>query len=152
MFRIVTSLLALSLFTGAAVGASAQAPPPEGPPLGSNPYAQQPDPTTTTRPNPQMVAEAKKWFAQLQNGRIDRSQMESGPSANMNDATISNAQHMIGSLGQPVSFVQQRSGSQGGVNYALYLVTFRNGQKVEFLFAIDQQGKIASLGLGTPRQ
>ena len=70
--------------------------------------------------------------------------------ANMNAATVANAQRMIGGLGKPVSFVEQHSQSQGSTNAALFLVTFQNGQQIDFLFMLDSQGKVAGLGLGTP--
>ena len=47
----------------------------------------------------------------------------------------------------PVSFDQQRSGTQGDVRYDVYLVTFANGTKLDFLIAVDGQGKIAGMRL-----
>jgi hypothetical protein len=155
MFRISTSLFALAIWASATLGASAQQypPPPEGAPQSNNPYAQpyQPNtPTTTNAPNPAMLARAKSVFAQLQEGKIDRSQLATGPNTNFTDASIANAQKMIGNLGKPTSFVQQQSMTQGSVSAAIYLVRFNNGQSVDFLFAVDSQGKIAGLSLGTP--
>lgn len=155
MLRITTTIIAAALFAGAPLLAMAaqQAPPPEGAPVQGNPYGPQAEPNSATsnQLNKPLLAKAKQWFAALQQGRIDRSQMEAGPNANLNDATIANAKKMIGGLGQPVSFVQQRTGTQGNITYAIYAVGFRNGQSVDFLFAMDGSGKIASLGLGTPR-
>lgn len=154
MFRIYTGLLALALSL-APLGVTAQEyPPPEGAPQPNNPYAQpqQPGaPAVNNAPNPALLARAESVFMQLQAGKIDRSAMATGPNSNFTDATITNAQKMIGGLGKPVSFVQQQATSQGSVHAAIYLVTFKNGQKVEFLFALDSQGKIAGLSLGTPR-
>ena len=149
IIRLVTSLFALALWASGASAAGAQGyPPSEGAPQSNNPYASS---AANNTPNPALLAKAKNWFGQLQAGQIDREQMESGPNANLNDATISNAQRMIGDLGKPISFVQQRTGSQGGVTYAIYLVTFKNCEKVDFLFAVDHEGKVASLGLGSPK-
>jgi hypothetical protein len=153
MLRNVISLFAFALYAGVAPAALAQMPPPpEGAPQATNPYAQPygPNAAATAAPNPAMLAKAKKWFAQLQSGHVDRSQLENNANANMSDATISNAQRMIGSLGAPVLFVQQRAGTQSGISYAIYQLTFRNGQKLDFLFALDGEGKVASLGLGSP--
>jgi len=155
MFRIPISLLAFVICAGGATAfgsAQQMPPPPEGPPQAGNPYAQPygSRPATTSAPNPQMLAKARRWFSELQSGSVDRSQLASNANANMNDATISNAQKMIGGLGKPVSFVQQQAGSQNGMSYAIYLVTFSDGQRVDFLFAMDQSGKVTSLGLGTP--
>lgn len=156
MFRIFTSLIAGALFAGStALGALAQQmPPPEGPPQGTNPYGQPhapPDTTTSSVPSPQMLATAKKMFAELQSGKIDRSQLStSNPNANMNDASIANGYKMVNGLGAPVSFVPQRTSSQGNLSAALYLITFKNGEKLDFLLILDSQGKVAGMGLGTP--
>jgi hypothetical protein len=125
-------------------------PPPEGAPEATNPYGQPYD--APSAPNPQMLAKAKHWFAQLQSGHIDRTQLESNANANMSPSTLSSAKQMVGSLGTPVSFVQQRAGTQGNISYAIYLLTFKNGEKIDFLFALDSEGKVASLGLGSPHQ
>ena len=154
MLRITTTIIAAALFTSAPLlGAAQQPPPPEGAPIQGNPYGQPgaTDASESNTLNKPLLAKAKSWFADLQQGKIDRSQMESGPNANLNDATIANAQKMIGSLGTPASFVQQREGTQGNITYALYTVTFRNGQKLDFLFAVDSTGKVASLGIGSPQ-
>ena len=101
--------------------------------------------------NKPLLAKAKSWFVALQRGNVDRSQMESGPNANANEATITNAPGLIAGLGAPVSFTQQSTGKRGNLTYGIYLATFHNGDKVYFLFVVDDQGKVASLGLGTPR-
>jgi hypothetical protein len=98
-----------------------------------------------------MLGRARHVFEELQTGSLNRSELAAGPNANMNAATISNAQRMIGNLGTPVSFVQQQAGSQNGVAWAVYLVTFKNGQTIDFLYGAGSDGKIQTLGLGTPR-
>ena len=154
MVRITTTFIAAALFASASLlCAGAQQPPPEGPPIQGNPYGQPggSSGSGSNTVNKPLLGKARNWFAALQEGKIDRSEMESGPNANMNDATVANAQKMIGGLGPPVTFVQQREGTQGNITYAVYAVTFRNGESVDFLFAVDSSGKVASLGLGTPR-
>lgn len=152
MVRIFLSTLALALCTGAAIPVLAQQmPPPEGAPEQNNPYAQPaPGATTTPAQSKALLTRAKVWFGELQSGSVDRSQLASNANSNMSDATIANAKQMIGALGKPVSFVAQRTGSQGGVTYGIYIVTFKNGQTVDFLFALDSTGKVTSLGLGNP--
>lgn len=154
MIRITTTIIAAALFASAPLlGVAQQPPPPEGAPVQGNPYGQPGAASAagTNAVNKPLLAKAEKWFAALQHGSVDRSQMESGANANLNDATIANAQKMIGSLGAPTNFVQQREGTQGNITYAIYAVTFRNGDKMDFLFAVDGSVKVASLGLGTPR-
>lgn len=152
MFRNFTSFFAIALWASVALCASAQQPPPEGAPQAENPYGQPYSPNaTTSAPNPAMLARAKSWFAQLQSGKVDRSQLGANAGGSLSEATIANARTEIGSLGMPVSFVQEQAGSQGGVSYGIYTVTFKNGKKVDFLFAVDSQGKVTSLGLGSPK-
>jgi hypothetical protein len=154
MFRIFVSLAVLALYAGIAFPAGAQQmPPPEGPPVQGNPYGAPANGESSAPhiPDAVMLASAKKVFAQLQTGKLDRSQLSAtSANANLNESTIANAQHMIGDLGKPVSFVKQHSTSQGDMSAALYLVTFGNGQKIEFLYMVDRQGKVTGLGLGTP--
>jgi hypothetical protein len=149
MIRILIASIAFTLFASALPASAQQPPPPEGAAQQNNPYAQS-GPSAGAASNSKMLARAKNWFGQLQTGKIDRSQLANNANSNMNDATIANAQKMVGGLGKPVSFVPQRSGSQGNITYGIYLVTFQNGQKIDFLFAVDGSGKISSLGLGSP--
>ena|SRR5579863_8691546 len=153
MIRTFTLLAAIAFTAGAAFPASAQQmPPPEGPPVGGNPYgAPGGEPAATPIPDKVMLAQAKKIFGELQTGKVDPSQFSSNSAnASMNAATVANAQRMIGGLGKPVSFLAQQSQSRGSTNAVLYLVTFQNGQQIDFLFMVDSQGKVAGLGLGTP--
>ncbi|HLX25434.1 MAG TPA: hypothetical protein VKR05_00460 [Candidatus Cybelea sp.] len=146
MMRIFIGSFALTLaVAGAWLPAAAQEYPPPGalPPASAA--------SATAKPDPAMLGRARHFFQELQTGNVDRSDLAAGPNANMNNATISNAQHMIGSLGTPVSFVQQQAGSQNGVSWAIYLVTFKNGQSIDFLYGVGSDGKITTLGLGTPR-
>jgi hypothetical protein len=145
MLRLHPLLLAVTLFGAAGAPALAQAYPSYG--------SSQARPSAS--PDPTLLARAKSTFVALQSGKLDRSQLAAnGPNGNMTDATIANAQKAIGGLGPPVSFVQQQyqqgSGSQGNVSAAIYVVTFKNGEKIDFLFAVDAQGKIEGMSLGTP--
>jgi hypothetical protein len=151
MFCIRTALLALAIYASVgAMAASAQQPPPEGAPIPGSPYGQPYGPSPAATTDPALLAKAKSWFVALQHGKIDRSQLASSAYGNMTDASIASAQKMIGSLGPPVSFVQERAQSQDNVSAAIYSVTFKNGQKVDFLFAVDSEGKVEGLSLGTP--
>jgi hypothetical protein len=155
MSRILTSLVSVALLATLGVAP----PPPQGgmPEPGTVPNgppqpisAPQPTPTTDTA----ILAEAKVWFAQLQQGKVDRSQLEPDANRYLSDAAIADAQGEIGNLGAPVTFVQERTATQeragnaeGNVNVFFYMATFQNGKKVEFLFAVDTQGKVAALSL-----
>lgn len=98
-----------------------------------------------------LLARAKSSFAQLQSGNIDRSTMSTDMNTALTDDKVAAVKSAIGSLGAPVSFVQQKTLSQGGSNYGVYLVTFANGTKFDFIFAVDGQGKVAGMRI-TPAQ
>jgi hypothetical protein len=125
-----------------------QAPPagPVGPPMMTPAPYGAPAPATTPSPNPQMLARAKSWFAQLQAGKIDRSQLAPGMGS-LTDEQVTNVSAQIKSLGTPVTFEQQQTMTQNGVDYAIYLLTFGDGKKLDFIFAVDGQGKVAGLRL-----
>jgi len=124
-----------------------QPPPPPAPP----PLAPMPAATATPSPDPALLARAKNEFAQLQSGKIDRTTLTTDMSTLLTDDKLATVKSAFGNTGAPVSFEQQRTGTQGDVRYAVYLVTFASGTKVDFLIGVDGQGKIAALRL-TPAQ
>ena len=140
--RISTSLGTIAL-VAATIATALAAPAPQ-------PEAAMPAPTAST--DPAMLARAKKVFAQVQSGKIDRSELAPSANGSLTDDRLASAKAMVGNLGAPVSFVQKTAGAQGDVNFAIYLLAFKNGKKLDFLFAVDKQGKIAGLRLGTPNR
>ena len=94
-----------------------------------------------------VLAAAKTAFAALQSGKVDRTTLTAEMSAALTDDKLATLKGAIGNLGTPVSFDQQRAGTQGNVRFAVYLVTFANGTKLNFLIGIDEHGKIAGLRL-----
>lgn len=131
--------------TPAGQGTGPVAPPAAPPPM-SEPQAGAPTPT----PNPAMIAQAKEVFTQLQGGTVDRSLLEPAMSTALTDDKLSKVKGGIGSLGAPVTFDQQRSGINGDITYAVYLLSFKDGTKLQLLVAVDKQGKIAGLNLSPP--
>jgi hypothetical protein len=118
-------------------------PPPAAPPLAPGPATT----AATPSPDPAMLARAKNEFAQLQAGKIDRTTLTTQMSTALTDDKLAIVKTSIGNLGTPVSFDQQRAGTQGDVRYAVYVVTFANGTKLNFLIGVDGQGKIAGMQL-----
>jgi len=90
-----------------------------------------------------MLARAKSVFSQLQAGKVDPSQLTPQMKA-VSEAQLKSAQSSI-AHGSPVAFEQTQSFSQGDYTYAVYLVTFADGAKVNFVLALDSQGKVASM-------
>lgn len=131
--------------TPAGQGTGPVAPPAAPPPM-SEPSTGSPTPA----PNPAMIAQAKEVFTQLQGGTIDRTLLEPTMSAALTDDKLSTLKGSIGSLGAPVTFDQQRSGMQGDLTYAMYLLTFKDGTKLQLLDVVNKQGKIAGLKLTPP--
>ncbi len=155
MSRTLTSFVSVALL---ATALAATPPPPQGvpqpPAVPADPPQAIAQPDLAPSADPAILPEAKAWFGQLQHGKIDRSQLESKTSRDLTDAEIAGALGEVGGLGAPVSFVQERSAMQertgnadGNVSVALYLLTFQNGKTLEFLFAIDTQGRVAALSL-----
>jgi hypothetical protein len=108
-------------------------------------------PAVTPSPDPAMLAQAKNVFAELQSGKLDRTTLTTEMSAALTDDKLATVKSSIGTLGAPVSFEQEHAGTQSGVRYGVYLVTFSNGAKLDFLIGLDGQGKIAGMRL-TPMQ
>jgi hypothetical protein len=152
---IRTTLLLLVLFAstiaavppgGATVGQPQEPPPaPAPPPLA--PIPAQTAATPSPAPDPAMLAKAKNEFAQLQSGKIDRAMLTTEMDTALTDDKVASVKSSIGSLGAPVSFVQQRTGTQGDVRFAVYLVTFTDGSRLDFLIGLDGQGKVAGMRL-----
>jgi len=147
----------LAPFFGAALLAAtlAAAPPPPPPPGGPMPGSEGPPqpisaPSAAPTADPAMLARAKSWFAQLQAGKIDRSQLGTTANTALTDAKIATVAQAISALGSPATFVQTSAGQQGNISYAIYLLTFGNGTKLKFFFAVDSQGKVQGLQIGQP--
>lgn len=101
-------------------------------------------PSPAPAPSSPMLARAKAVFAQLQAGKVDRSELTPQMNGAATDSQLKSAQASV-AHGSAVSFEQQQSFSQGGYTYAVYLVTFSDGSKVNFVFAEDAQGKVAGM-------
>jgi hypothetical protein len=153
MIRTTLLAMALCASTIAATppGTGTSMPPEQPPAAAPPPLAPAPAttgaPTASPSPDPAMLARAKAEFAQLQSGTVDRATLTVEMSTALTDDKLATLKSAIGSLGAPVSFEQQRSGTQGGVRYTVYLVAFANGAKLDFIFAVDGQGKIAGMRL-----
>lgn len=130
-------------------GSSNQQMPPSqpGPPMQGTTVNGGP---SAPNPNDAMLARAKTAFAQLQNGTLDRSTLDAQMNAALTDDKVSAVKATIGTLGTPTSFVEVRSGTQGGYPYTVYALTFANGTKMGLIFAVDAQGQIAGMQLTPP--
>lgn len=81
----------------------------------------------------------------LQAGKLDQSQMSSAAIAGITSDKVAQAAAYLKPMGDPVTFEQQATGTQASLKYYVFLVTFGNGSKLNYVFAVDAQGKIAGL-------
>lgn len=151
----MTRLMLLTLVLASSLAA---APPgtgtgpmqPQQPPAAPPPPAMTGGTSPAASPNPALLAQAQRAFAQLQSGNIDRTQLDSQMNAALTDDKIASVKSAIGPLGAPASFVPLRGGMNGTDTYAVYLVTFAGGTKFDFVYAVDAQGKVAGMQLTPP--
>lgn len=119
----------------AATGASSPAPAP---------------PAATATPDAGIAARARTMFAQLQAGKIDRTQLDTEANSTIDDATIKRAHDAVQALGTPVTFEQQNVFARNGITNYVYLVTFGGGQSLDFGFLLDSSGKVAGMLIAPP--
>jgi hypothetical protein len=151
MNRTLTPIFGAALLAATIAATPPGVQPPGGPvPQPGGPPQPVSAPTAAATADPAILARAKNWFAQLQAGKIDRSQLATTANAALTDAKIATVSQAISGLGSPATFVQTNAGQQGNISYAIYLLTFGNGTKLNFFFAVDSQGKVEGLQIGQP--
>jgi len=106
--------------------------------------------TASPAPDPAILARAKAMFAQIQTGKIDRSQLDAQANETIDDATIKRARDAVAALGTPVTFEQQNVFVRQGISNYVYLVTFGGGQSLDFGFFLDSAGKVAGMAILPP--
>jgi CubicO group peptidase (beta-lactamase class C family) len=75
---------------------------------------------------PAKLEQAKKIFAGLQHGAIDRSLFTDNANFYFNDQALKDFSGSLGPLGEPQSFTQVRQGLRGGMTLRVYSVKFPN--------------------------
>jgi hypothetical protein len=110
-----------------------------------------PSPTPTASANPEALARAKTWFAALQNAKIDRSQLTDDMNKMLTEQSVDVVSKQISPLGAPVTFEQIQTGSQSGSSYYVYNLGFKNGDHLNFVFAVDSTGKVSGLRVLPPQ-
>jgi hypothetical protein len=109
------------------------------------PACAQPAATANPSPDPAVTARAKAFYHALAAGSIDRSQLDAEANAKLTDETIKAVAAKLGPLGAPVTFEFVKSAPQGGSVLHAYLLSFGNGEKLEFVIGFDAQGKVSAL-------
>ena len=73
---------------------------------------------------PAKLEQAKKIFADLQQGKIDRSLFTENANAYFSEQALKDFASSLGPLGAPQSFVQASQGLRGGMTLRIYIVRF----------------------------
>jgi CubicO group peptidase (beta-lactamase class C family) len=81
---------------------------------------------TTDPKSAEKLEQAKKIFAGLQQGQIDRSLFSDNANAYFSDQALKDFAIGLGPFGQPKQFVQVRQGLRGGMTLRVYQLTFEN--------------------------
>ena len=85
---------------------------------------------------------ARKVFADLQQGKIDRSLFTYNCNSYFDDQALKDFAASLGPLGEPQQFEQARNSLRGGMDFRAYSVKFKNGQKVRITVFNMPDGKI----------
>ena len=80
--------------------------------------------STTDPATPAKLEQAKRIFADLQQGKIDRSLFTDNANAYFSDRALQDFAAGLGPLGTPVSFAQASQGLRGGMTLRVYIVRF----------------------------
>ncbi len=131
-------IVAAALLAFAGTGVAAMAAPTAAP---SPAASTAPTPT----PDPAMVARAKSFFKMLQTGQLDKSQLSAEALTSLTPDKLAAAKAALAPLGDPVTFEQVATGVKGTLSYYVYLLSFGNGAKLNYVFALDAQSKVAGL-------
>ena len=79
---------------------------------------------TTDPATPAKLEQAKKIFADLQQGKIDRSLFTDNANFYFNEEALKDFQAGLGPLGTPQSFTQASQGLRGGMTLRVYIIRF----------------------------
>lgn len=112
-------------------------------------FAASPAPAASA--NADMLGRAKAWFASLQTGKVDRTQMTDEMNKDLSDDQLKTLAAKIGPLGDPTAFEQVQVGSQAGSSVYTYRLAFSNGDHLNFQVAIDGSDKISGFYVLPPQ-
>jgi CubicO group peptidase (beta-lactamase class C family) len=79
---------------------------------------------TNDAATPAKLEQAKRVFADLQQGKVDRSLFTDNANAYFSDQALKDFASSLGPLGTPQSFVQTSQGLRGGMTLRVYIVRF----------------------------
>jgi len=94
------------------------------------------------------LSTAKEIFASLQSGTYDYSHFSDGIGAKLKSGFAAGWMKSFSGYGSPTRFVFKGSRVSPGRRWSDYLIKFGPGCYLKFGFAVDDDGKVASLSLG----
>jgi D-alanyl-D-alanine carboxypeptidase len=100
--------------------------------------AQQEDPKATAQ-----LDEARKMFAELQEGEIDRSLLTSDANFYFTPQVLADARTSLGPLGNPQGFTQTAYGLRGGMTYRNFQIKFASGKTLNLTTFSPPGGRLA---------
>jgi hypothetical protein len=80
--------------------------------------------STSDAATPTKLEQAKRIFADLQQGKIDRSLFTDNANAYFSEQALQDFASGLGPLGTPQSFVQASQGLRGGMTLRVYIIRF----------------------------
>ena len=91
---------------------------------------------------------ALQWYAQLQAGKIDRTQYDPAYGAQLTDDAVQGMSHYLNEYGaSPLrAEVMQKRSIENQTFYLVKLI-FPRGDAASFLFGFDTEGKITAVGI-----
>ena len=98
--------------------------------------------------DPAITALARQWLGRMRSGDIDKAQLSAGFAKFLTPQMISGMKAGLAPLGDPTSFVYRGKTAANGATAYRYNVGFK-GARLTFIIAVDGQGKISSLGIGS---
>ena len=91
----------------------------------------------------QQLEQARHLFADLQDGKIDRSVLTSDADAYFTPQVLADASSSLKSLGVPESFEQTGFGQRGGMTYRRFRIRFAAGKTLDLSTFSESDGKFA---------
>jgi CubicO group peptidase (beta-lactamase class C family) len=98
--------------------------------------------------DPAITALARQWMRRMQTGDIDKSQLSASFAKHLTRDMVSGMKEDLAPLGDPTSFVYRGKSKTNGATAYQYSVGFK-GARLQLTIAVDSQGKISALGLGS---
>lgn len=96
-----------------------------------------------------VAARAQSWLHAMQNGKIDRSQLDDKMNATLTDAKLAAVSAKLAPLGEPKSFTLEQKTTHPPYRVYVYKVVFAKMTLLE-TFTLDASGKIAGFFLNRP--